>query len=163
MATVGPMGDDAYRAAMAWSVLRRIKKRQEALRRRWHELSRDEAQDDLVAIGQELVEAAPLFLPCRFEPGGKAAGSRNGKVSSRNGCSGGAAARVGADLAGSTSHSGMALDAPMVSYPTGQAPEATAAARAAPGEWMSTAKSLLDELDQMLAELGGEPPQANGS
>ena len=162
MARVRPLDDDAYRAAMAWSVLRRIKKRQDALRRRWHELSRDEVQDELVAIGQELVEAAPLFLPCAFEPGAKAAGSRNGKVSSRNGCCGGAAARVGADLAGSTSHSGMALDAPMVSHLTGKAPEATAACEA-PGEWVSTGKSLLDELDQLLAELGGEPPRASGS
>lgn len=94
MVRVLPLDEDANRTAMAQSVLRRIRRRQKGLRRRWHELSRDEVLAELLAIGQDLVKAAPLFLPFTFESGGKSTGSGNGKVPSRNaGYGGGRASR----------------------------------------------------------------------
>ena len=154
MAGVRPMDDDAYRATMAWSVLRRIKRRQNALRRRWYELSREEVEAELLAIAHELIEAAPLFLPRVFDSGAKATGSENGEAPSRNGRYNGAAERIGADLPGSASHLGRAL------YSRGQAPEATGAAHGGPEESGSASKRLLNELDHILAELKGEQPEA---
>ena len=156
MAGVIPLDEDAYRVAMARSALRRIKRRQNALRRRWHELSREKVEAELLAIGRELVEAAPLFLPRAFGSGGKAIGSDSGKVPCRNGRYDGAAEWGGADPAGSASHPGRAPCS------GGAAPEVTAPAHEGPDELLSTSKRLLDELEQILKKLESEKPDTKG-
>lgn len=85
MGNVLPVNGDAYRAAMAWSVLRRIRRRQDALRRRWYELPREQVEAELLAIGRELVKAAPLFLPRCLDSGGDPGRGDNGNAFAPNG------------------------------------------------------------------------------
>ena len=157
MGNVLPIDGDAYRAAMAWSVLRRIRRRQEALRRRWYELSREEVEAELLAIGQELVDAAPLFLPRSFDSGGRATSSNNVNPSSRNGHYHDAAEQGGEESTGGASLPGPVSSAKEHAAETNNLPDERA------DEWVSAGQRLLHELEQLLAELRGEQPQADAS
>ena len=157
VARVLPLDEDAYRAAMAWSVLRRIRRRQDELRRRWYELSREEVEAELLAIGRELVEAAPLFLPRSFDSGGNASGSDNGKASSRNGHYHAPAKHAGLHPGTEPSDSSKARprkeNEPEVSSSEDERLEAL----------MSEGERLLDELDRLLNELRNAAPEGESS
>ena len=157
MAGVFPRDEDAYRAAMARSVLRRIRRRQDALRRRWYELTREKVEAELLAIGRELVEAAPLFLPRAFDSGGKVTSSENEKTRSRNGRYDGAAERTGADLARRAS------DPRKARRRAGPSPGVGSSGREGREELLSAAERILDELEQLLTDLGGDEPTAGAS
>lgn len=58
--------EEASRALTARLVLRDIKRRQQALRRKWCQVSREELAAELLAIGRTLLDAAPLFFPRAF-------------------------------------------------------------------------------------------------
>lgn len=152
MARVRPMDDDAYRVAMAWVVLRRIRRRQRALRRRWHELSREQIQAELLAIGRELVKAAPLVLPRLAGTGAKVTDSRNGRTSSRNQRYDSGGSETDADGARGARHPRKARR-----Y-AGQAPELNFRGLESGHEWLTAVEHTLDELERILHELGGEQP-----
>ena len=141
--------DESSRARMARLALDRIKKRQRALRHRWHELSREEVEAELLAIGRELVEAAPLFLPRTFDSGGRASDSRNGKGSSGNGHYDGTAEWRGGQ------HGKSASRASQARRPRTQASKAVSSAQDGPEGLVSVSKRLLEELEQMITKLGG--------
>lgn len=151
------MNDDAYRAAVARWVLRRIRRRQEALRRRWYELTREEVGAELLAIGRELVDAAPLFLPRAFDSGGKAAGSDHGKAPSRNGHYDGPAEQTGLRPVRDPSEFREAQprrwENPEVWSPENERREAL----------IGVGERLLDELDRLVKELGDGEPEVQAS
>lgn len=157
MGNVFPMDGDAYRAAMAWSVLRRIRRRQDELRRRWYELSREEVETELLAIGQELVDAAPLFLPSSFDSGGNAPSSDNGKASSRNGHYHAPAKHAGL-------HAGMEPSDSSKARPRKEnEPEVSSSEHERLEALMSEGERLLDELDRLLNELRYAAPEGESS
>lgn len=53
-------------AVTAWWLLCYIRRRQQALRARWHRLSVEEIERELLAIAQHLIEAVPVLLPRFF-------------------------------------------------------------------------------------------------
>ena len=69
------IGDEARQLLVRRFVLQRVRRSQDALRRRWQELSREEVGAELVAIGRELLEATPSLLRT-LDSGGKVATSR---------------------------------------------------------------------------------------
>lgn len=85
MAGTFRMGEQARRAIRSRLVLQRNRRRQRALRRNWYRLSRAEVGRELVAIGRELFEAAPLFFPRALDSNGKTASTNGPREPLRNG------------------------------------------------------------------------------
>lgn len=154
MSNVLPIDGDAYRAAMAWSVLRRIRRRQDELRRRWYELSREEVETELAAIGQELVEAAPLFLPGSFDSGGKTGSSNNDKALPRNGHYRLQAEH--ADLHPAT----VSPDFSEAQPRPGKEPEVRSWEDERLEALINRGERLLDELNRLVKELEGRAPES---
>ena len=88
MANAFRMDEEGSRALTTRLVVQRIKRRQQALRRKWCQLSREELATELLAIGRALLDAAPLFLPRAFGSHG-VRGRQNGTDPSLNGQLGG--------------------------------------------------------------------------
>ena len=133
VANVFRMGEEVRRKVEGRLVLRRINRRQKALRRSWYQLPRAEVGAELVAIGHELLAAAPLFLPRSFDSGGGLVGA-NGVGLSRNG-------KLGWKASWSVHHDG------------------AASGGAAWGEFVRLARQALTELEGLLRELSRDPYQ----
>ena len=157
MDNVLPIDGDAYRAAMAWTVLRRIRRRQDELRRRWYELTREQVEAELLTIGRELAEAAPLFLPRSFDSGGHPASCDNGKGFAHNGHY----RDAGEDARGHPLKDPAYFPEPQ--RRTGKAPEARSQQDETLRALVSDGERLLDALQRLLREMGDGDPEAEAS
>ncbi len=73
-------------AVTAWWLLCYIRRRQQALRARWHRLSAEEIERELMAIAQHLIEAVPVLLPRFFAaPGGNGRRANRGDAHALDG------------------------------------------------------------------------------
>lgn len=85
MGELVPMDGEVRRRVAERLVLRRVNARLDRLERLWYSRSSDKVAAELVAIGHELVNATPLFLPAAITEAMKGGDGRSGPEVGRNG------------------------------------------------------------------------------